>query len=75
MRSYLDFGGFEYLLDILAADDKDHARMRKLLAHAFSDSALREQESLMTQYFELLVEQLQKQIDGPAKGKVNVVSW
>lgn len=49
--------------------------MRKLLSHAFSDFALREQEPLITQYFDLLIEKLKQQIDGPRKGKVDMVAW
>ena len=47
--------------------------MRKLLSHAFSDSALREQEPLMTHYFDLLVEKLKQQIEGPSQGKVDIM--
>lgn len=49
--------------------------MRKLLAHAFSDHALLEQESLLTRYFGLLVEKLKQQIDGPARGRVDIMAY
>jgi cytochrome P450 len=50
-------------------------RMRKLLSHAFSDSALREQESLIHSYCNLLITRLYDQVKGPSKGKVDIVSW
>lgn len=56
-------------------DQADHTRMRKLIAHAFSDTALLEQSSILTKYFDLLVERLKQQIDGPEKGRVNIVGW
>ncbi|OWP04082.1 cytochrome P450 monooxygenase [Marssonina coronariae] len=62
-------------VDIISCNDADHSRMRKLLSHAFSDSALRQQEDLLTPYFELLVQRLQGQIDGPAAGKVDIKNW
>ena len=49
--------------------------MRKLLSHAFSESALREQELLLTHYFELLIEQLHNQIDQPNEGRVDLTQW
>lgn len=49
--------------------------MRKLLSHAFSDAALREQESLMSSYFDLLVDRLKTEIDGPSQGIVDLVQW
>lgn len=55
--------------------DADHSRMRKLLAHAFSERALREQESLITSYIDLLISNLHDQIRGPTQGTVNLVKW
>jgi cytochrome P450 len=49
--------------------------MRKLLSHAFSDTALRQQEDLMSLYFELLVQRLNEKIDSPASGKVDLTQW
>ncbi|MCJ1462457.1 hypothetical protein MMC07_001059 [Pseudocyphellaria aurata] len=61
--------------NIIIANQTDHARIRKLLAHAFSDGALLEQESLLTLYFDLLVARLKQQIDGPAHGRVDMMAW
>ena len=60
---------------IFISNDSDHSRMRRNLAHAFSDLALKEQEDLMTGYFELLIEKLRAQVSGPDKGKVDIVKW
>ena len=49
--------------------------MRRLLSHAFSDAALREQEQLITQYLDLLIEKLHEQIVGTAQGKIDFVRW
>ncbi|KAI4127757.1 MAG: hypothetical protein LQ341_006758, partial [Variospora aurantia] len=52
------------------ANHSDHARIRKLLSHAFSEKALREQEPILMYYFHLLVSKLKEQIDSPAAGRV-----
>lgn len=49
--------------------------MRKLLSHAFSDSALREQESILTGYIDLLVSRLKEQSQNPTIDKVDIMSW
>jgi cytochrome P450 len=55
--------------------DFDHARMRKLLSHAFSDAALRQQESIMTEYFDLLVQRLKEKVDVSDAGEVDLTQW
>ena len=49
--------------------------MRKLLAHAFTDSALLEQEPLLTHYLDLLVFKLKQRIDGPDRGQVDMMAY
>ena len=49
--------------------------MRRLLNHAFSESALQEQEPIITSYFELLIQKLHEQIQGPNNGKVDIARW
>ena len=49
--------------------------MRKLLSHAFSESALREQESILTGYFDLLVSRLKEESQNPDIDKVDITSW
>lgn len=60
---------------IVTAPDADHSRIRRLLAHAFSDKALREQEGLIQVYVDNLVGGLKSQIQSPTKGKVNMTDW
>lgn len=43
---------------LINADDADHARVRRLVAHAFSNSALQGQEEILTTYFDLLIDRL-----------------
>ena len=66
------FGGKN---SILTANNADHSRMRRLLSHAFSEKALREQEGLIKVHIHNLMEGIRKQVAGPAKGKIDVVDW
>ncbi|EOD51467.1 putative cytochrome p450 protein [Neofusicoccum parvum UCRNP2] len=50
-----DSAGFN---GIIRTNDEDHARHRRLLAHAFSDKALREQEPLIRKYVDMLIAKL-----------------
>ncbi|KAL9033110.1 MAG: hypothetical protein Q9214_007665, partial [Letrouitia sp. 1 TL-2023] len=47
---------------IFISSDADHSRMRRLLSHAFSDRAIKEQEPLMTPYFDLLITRIREAI-------------
>jgi cytochrome P450 len=42
-----------------ASNDADHTRIRRLLNHAFSDSALRNQEDIINAYITLFIKKLQ----------------
>ncbi|KAF1928356.1 putative benzoate 4-monooxygenase cytochrome P450, partial [Didymella exigua CBS 183.55] len=44
--------------DLLRARDKDHARMRRSMNHAFSEQALRSQEDIITGYVSLMISKL-----------------
>ena len=70
-----DLSLFAGIDGIITANDADHSRFRRLLGHAFSDKALREQEPLLRSYVDSLVRGLQRQVHGPGKGKVNLVEW
>jgi Cytochrome P450 len=59
---------------LVVANDADHARYRRTLAHAFSDQALRSQESILNIYFNLLIQKLNGYIDGPQNGKLDMMS-
>ena len=60
---------------ILVADEASHSRMRRNLSHAFSDKALKEQETLIQGYVDLLVHRLHEQIEEAPKGPVDIVKW
>ncbi|KAL8776207.1 MAG: hypothetical protein Q9213_008357, partial [Squamulea squamosa] len=46
--------------NILAMNQNDHARVRKLYGNAFTDTALLEQAPLLTRYFDLLIAKLKQ---------------
>ena len=56
-------------------DDTRHAHEKKLLLRGFSDASLHEQEPLYTRYFDLFVDKLGEEIEGPNKGKVDMHEW
>ena len=60
---------------VLTADDADHTRMRRILAYAFSEKALKMQEPLVQSYIDSLIAQLDNQVDSMAQGKVNMENW
>ena len=62
---------------ILSANDTDHTRYRRLLAHAFSESALREQEYLPLAYIDLLTRRLRGIVtsSGNSGAVVDIVKW
>ena len=62
---------------ILSANNADHARYRRLLAHAFSESALREQEYLPLAYIDLLTRRLRGIVEssGNPWAVVDIVKW
>lgn len=50
--------------------------MRRLMAHAFSDKALREQETLLHTYADLLVQKIHKQlVEGKTSKIIDLVRW
>lgn len=55
------------------SSDADHTRMRRLIAHAFSEKALREQEPIMQQYSSLLISRLHEVTKGG--GAINIKQW
>ena len=56
-------------------DDADHARVRALISPAFSERAVREQESLVMSFVDLLIQRLKTQIEGSMGGEVDLVRW
>ncbi|KAF2183058.1 cytochrome P450 [Zopfia rhizophila CBS 207.26] len=59
---------------ILTAPHERHQGIRRLLSHAFSENALREQEGLMTVYVDLLIRRL-RQVCNSENDAVDMVSW
>ena len=58
---------------LLTANEADHTRMRRLLAHAFSEKALKAQEPIIQSYISTLIMRLQEQYE--AGGKADMVTW
>jgi cytochrome P450 len=58
---------------IFLSNDVDHARMRRLVSHAFSEKALRDQEPILQEYVNLLVSTL----NSVAKSgkQTDIVEW
>ena len=69
-----DLSTLSSLKSIITANDEDHSRYRRLLAHGFSDKALREQEDLIQSYVGKLVDGLKDTIP-KSNGKANLVDW
>ncbi|KAM5361367.1 hypothetical protein ACJZ2D_013137 [Fusarium nematophilum] len=58
---------------IFNSDNEDHKRMRRLLAHAFSEKALQSQEDIMTYYVDKFIEKLSEQASRGTT--VDMTSW
>ncbi|WYZ39357.1 hypothetical protein EsH8_III_001271 [Colletotrichum jinshuiense] len=61
--------------NILTADDAGHKRMRRLQNPAFSDKALKAQESVITGYVKLLINKLHGQTSSSDSSIVDMNSW
>ena len=59
---------------LLTANRVDHARMRRIIGHAFSDRASREQEPVLESYVNLLISRLHEQLTS-ANGEVDISKW
>lgn len=58
---------------LINANESDHSRQKRLLTHAFSSYALRDQETLIFSYIDLFIQRLQGFAD---KGeRVNLEEW
>lgn len=71
----LYFGRGDGVPDIITANDTDHARIRRLLAYAFSEQALRDQESLIGGYVDLLIKKLREKAKEAPATPVDLVHW
>jgi len=59
---------------LLSAPRTEHAFLRRLLSHGFSDRSLRAQESMIRGHVDLLVAQL-REVGGGGKNRVNIRDW
>ncbi len=57
----------------VASNEANHARMRRVMIHAFSESALRDQEPLVASYCDLLIQRLHQETQ--AKNIVDIAAW
>lgn len=55
------------------SNDADHTRMRKLISHAFSDKALRDQEPLMQSYTDSFVQRMGER--AKSGESINIRQW
>lgn len=62
---------FPHEANMILANDANHSRHRRLLAHAFSAKALEEQEPLIMSYIDLLMTRLRENC---AKGPIDMVA-
>ncbi|KAJ5860638.1 uncharacterized protein N7529_007948 [Penicillium soppii] len=60
--------------DITSANDTDHSRLRRSLAHAFSAKGLQSQEPIITKYVDLLIQKL-KIIAASSIPEADMVKW
>lgn len=59
---------------IITAPHQAHSRIRRLLSHAFSEKALRDQQSLIKVYVDLLIQRLHEK-GGSGREALDVVAW
>lgn len=64
----VDYKGVKNIVD---ANQADHSRMRRTMSHAFSEKALREQESLVNAHVSMLISNLLSESGKP----MNVSKW
>lgn len=60
---------------IITANDQEHARMRRLLTHAFSNKALREQEGILHVYADMLIDKLNGAFGDSHSPVVDLTRW
>lgn len=58
---------------VLRADNNDHRRMRRVLAHAFSEKALRGQEDIINTYVDLFIARLAEKAAG--EEHIDIMRW
>lgn len=75
MRKYARvYGGAPGVVSIINAGHEDHSRLRRSLAHGFSDSALRQQEPLLQTHTDLLVKRLHEHSNN-GEASLDLCAW
>jgi cytochrome P450 len=60
--------------DMLVADERNHARQRRTLSHAFSMKALKGQEELITEFVDLFVHRIRETSENGLK-PIDINQW
>ncbi|KAI9820769.1 MAG: hypothetical protein M1827_005139 [Pycnora praestabilis] len=60
---------------LLTANNPDHSRQRRILDHAFTQKALREQEPYIQKYVDVLMSRLEERAISPNKCSIDLVQW
>lgn len=60
---------------IITANEEEHSRMRRLLTHAFSNKALKEQEQILHTYADMLIDKLAGILHGSQQAVVDMTRW
>ena len=60
--------------EIVGAEEKDHGRMRRLLANGFTSTAMLEQEPSIKEHVELLIQRFREKTEN-GKADVDVFEW
>ena len=58
---------------IIGVNETDHARQRRLVAHAFTEKTLKQQKLILQFYVDLLVQRMHEHIQEKARGKVDMM--
>jgi len=60
--------------DMLVADERNHARQRRTLSHAFSVKALKGQEELITEFVDLFIHKVRETTED-GKKPIDINKW
>jgi len=60
--------------DIIFSNREEHARLRRQLAHGFSEKSMRDQQPLISKYIDLLIQRLRENGNGGTKA-LNMTDW
>lgn len=77
-REYKDKPPGKDAENLVSASESDHGRFRKILAPAFSEKAIHEQEPVIKSYVDLLIQKLYQAIENSPSGNavvVDVLEW